>query len=617
MSAAAALVAYPVAALVLYLLLRSSAAQRFSAPPREDRWHDRATPYLGGVGIFAGFAVGVGAAVAVGAISGAHEEVLGIIAGCAVLFVAGVLDDIFGMPPIVKLVVQFGAAAIVLSTGLKVTIVSNHWLALALATLWLVGLTNAFNMLDNMDGLAAMLAAIAALFFAIDAATLHSNVAVLVVALALFSACVAFLPFNLRREGTARIFMGDSGSQVLGFALAACGIAATLKVAQTTVATLILPLLILAVPILDTTLVTIVRLFEGRPLYQGGRDHSSHRLVYHGLSDRRAVILLATISAALGATSLTYTVIDDAKVTVIGVLLTFAMIVQFASFLADVDRSGTSKPERREGLLRGVIIHRRRFVQVVVDAVVITAAFYGAYVLRLGSDGTPSQRSFLVATLPVLLFARYLVFIPLGLYRGVWRYADARDAMRVVVAVAASEVLAFGFMSASRARGDFPRAIFVIDAVLCALLVGASRFWERAAYGGVTKLRSDGPRRRVLVVGAGRSGRSFARELRETSGVQVVGFVDDDPSLWRRRLLGAPVLGAIDEMAEIVPEARADVVYIAIPNAPSERLDLVNGACSEHGVECHLVRREIEPLLPVPEPSPASNVTSIRSRGGH
>ena len=172
-------------------------------------------------------------------------------------------------------------------------------------------------------------------------------------------------------------------------------------------------------------------------------------------------------------------------------------------------------------------------------------------------------------------------------------------------------------MSASRARGDFPRAIFVIDAVLCALLVGASRFWERAAYGGVTKLRSDGPRRRVLVVGAGRSGRSFARELRETSGVQVVGFVDDDPSLWRRRLLGAPVLGAIDEMAEIIPEARADVVYIAIPNAPSERLDLVNGACSEHGVECHLVRREIEPLLPVAEPSPASNVTSIRSRGGH
>jgi len=615
MSAAAALIAYPVAALVLYVLLRSSMAQRFVANPREDRWHKHATPYVGGIGIFAGFAAGILAAVAVGAVSGSHAEVLGILAGCSVLFATGLLDDVFRLPPIAKLAAQLGASAIVLATGLKVTIVTNHYLALAIATVWLVGVTNAFNLLDNMDGLAATLAAIAALFFAIDAATLHTNATVLVVSLALLSACLAFLPFNLRREGGASLFMGDSGSQVLGFALAACGIAATLKVAQTTVATLILPLLILAVPILDTTLVTIVRLFEGRPLYQGGRDHSSHRLVYHGLSDRRAVILLASISAALGATSLTYTVIDDKKVTVIGVLLTFAFIVQFASFLADVDRSPNARPERREGLFRTVIIHRRRFVEVVVDGVVITAAFYGAYVLRLGSDGTPSQWAFMAATLPVLLFARYLVFIPMGLYRGVWRYADARDAIRVAVAVAASELIAFGFMSASRTTGDFPRAIFVIDAVLCYLLIASSRFWERAAYGGVTTLGSSG-RRRALVVGAGRSGRSFARELRE-NGVHVAGFVDDDPQLWRRRVHGAPVLGAIDEISLIVSEARPNVVYIAIPNAPRERLDLVNGACGEYDVECRLVRREIELMLPASEVPPASNVTSIRRRGGH
>jgi UDP-GlcNAc:undecaprenyl-phosphate GlcNAc-1-phosphate transferase len=615
-SAAAALIAYPVAALVLYLLLRSSIAQRFVARPREDRWHKRATPYFGGVGIFAGFAAGVLAAVAVGAVTGSHEEVLGILAGCAVLFAAGLLDDVFGLPPVAKLAAQFGAAAIVLSSGLKVTIVSNHWLALALATLWLVGLTNAFNMLDNMDGLAATLAAIAALFFAIDAAILHENTTVLVIALALFNACLAFLPFNLRRDGAARIFMGDSGSQVLGFALAACGIASTLKVAQTTVATLILPLLILAVPILDTTLVTIVRLFEGRPIYRGGRDHTSHRLVYHGLTDRRAVILLAGISAALGATSLTYTVIDDAKVTVIGVLLTFALIVQFASFLADVDRNpDASPPERREGFLRVLIVHRRRFVEVVVDGVLITVAFYGAYVLRLGSNGTPSQQSFFIATLPVLLFARYLVFIPMGLYRGVWRYVDVRDAIRVAVAVFVSEFIAFAFMNATRFRGDFPRAIFVIDVLLCTALIGASRFWERAAYRGVMTLRSSEPRRRALVVGAGRSGRSFARELRETPGEQLVGFVDDDPRLWRRRLLGVPVLGTADEMAEIIAEARPDAVFVAIPDAPSARLDLVFEACAGAGLDCRIVRREIEPALPAGEPEP-SNVTQLRSRGG-
>src|SRR3954454_1808979 len=114
MSAAAALVAYPVAALVLYVLLHSSIAQRFVARPREDRWHKRATPYLGGVGIFAGFAAGIAVALAVGAVPGAHEQILGILGGCALLFVAGLLDDAFSLPPIAKLAAQVGAAAIVL-----------------------------------------------------------------------------------------------------------------------------------------------------------------------------------------------------------------------------------------------------------------------------------------------------------------------------------------------------------------------------------------------------------------------------------------------------------------------------------------------------------------------
>ena len=118
----------------------------------------------------------------------------------------------------------------------------------------------------------------------------------------------------------------------------------------------------------------------------------------------------------------------------------------------------------------------------------------------------------------------------------------------------------------------------------------------------------------MLVVGAGRSGRSFARELRETPGEQIVGFVDDDPRLWRRRLLGVPVLGATDEMPEIVAEARPDLVFVAIPDAPSARLDLVFDACADASVDCQFVRREIE-ARPFVEPEP-SNVTSIRSRGG-
>src|SRR5204863_2378406 len=117
-------------------------------------------------------------------------------------------------------------------------------------------MTNAFNLLDNMDGLAATLAAIACAFFALDAFTQHPNHLVATLALGVCFACLGFLPYNLRLRRPAAVFMGDSGSQVLGFALASLSLAASWTVAGSTVATLLLPLLVLAVPILDTTLVT-------------------------------------------------------------------------------------------------------------------------------------------------------------------------------------------------------------------------------------------------------------------------------------------------------------------------------------------------------------------------
>jgi FlaA1/EpsC-like NDP-sugar epimerase len=188
--------------------------------------------------------------------------------------------------------------------------------------------------------------------------------------------------------------------------------------------------------------------------------------------------------------------------------------------------------------------------------------------------------------------------------------------MRVGAAVGASELIAFGFMAASRNSIGFPRAIFVIDAVLCFLLISGSRFWERAAYRGVSTLRDSSGRRRALVVGAGRAGRSFSRELRETPGFQVVGFVDDDVRLRRRRLLGTPVLGTIDEMPAIIAEARPEVVFVAIPHAPDERLALVASTCHDLGIEVQLVRRQLETVHPITEPDELGNVTSIHSRGG-
>ena len=588
MSTIAAVAALPAAALVVWAALRSPLASRLVAAPSADRWHERPTPLLGGVGIFAGVAAGIWLAVAAGAMP-ATKELAGIFGGVALLFVAGLVDDARALPPVAKLAAQVAAAALVLATGTNVQLVHSDVVASAIALLWLVGMTNAFNLLDNMDGLAATLAGIAFAFFAIDAVTIHPSHTVLALALAGALSCAGFLPFNLRPRGKALVFMGDSGSQTLGFLLAALGLSASWKVAGTTIATLLLPILVLAVPILDTTLVTIVRLLEGRPVSQGGRDHSSHRLVRFGLSEKHAVLLLAAIATALGATSLFYNVLDDQRLALVGMLVTFFLLVQFASFLADVENRVTTG----RGTLDAFSVHWRRLVEVLVDFGLVAGSFALAYLVRFGWPGSVNQRHIATLTLPILIAARVLAFVPFGLYRSIWRYAGTRDVAAIGSAVAVSEVVTLGYMALTQTLGDFSRSFFLVDALICASAVGASRLAERALVTGVRTYR-DRDGRRTLIVGAGRTGRSLLRELRETAGERVVGLVDDNPSLRRRRISGVPVVGGSHELDRLLDRHRPDVVLVTIPDAPAERLDLIVRAAERHGVPCRFVRREID-----------------------
>jgi UDP-GlcNAc:undecaprenyl-phosphate GlcNAc-1-phosphate transferase len=598
-TAVTAIVALPVAAAVVWILLRSPLRLRLVAAPSIDRWHERATPSFGGIGIFAGLCAGVGLTVAAGGLRGT-SELAGIMGGCAILFLAGLADDLYRLPPVAKLLAQGAAAAVALLGGLSVQIVDNDVLAAALGALWFIAMTNAFNLLDNMDGLAGTLAAVAATFFAIDAVTVHPERLLLVLSLGLACACLGFLPFNFRPRKPAAVFMGDSGSQVLGFMLAALALATSWKVAESTIATVLLPLLVLAVPILDTALVTVVRLVEGRPIYRGGRDHTSHRLVLQGLSERRTVVLLAAIAAGLGTSSLAYSVLDNTLLTLVGVLISFALLVQFAGFLADLEHGSRAAPTvGTPSAFRTAIIRPRRLVESLVDFALIVAAFAGAYLLVVGGSGTVQERHVFLVSLPVILAARYVAFIPAGLYRGVWRFAGAREAAAVVGAVAVSEFVAYGIVAAWNGFGSFPQSIYVIDALLATVLVGTSRFAERALFRVLASLTNRGDRRRTVIVGAGRGGRSLLRELRETPSEHVLGFVDDDETLYRRRLQGVPVVGGLGEMARVLEETRPDAVLVTIPNAPRDRLDAVVRECARVGVDCGSVRPEadLDPLV--------------------
>jgi UDP-GlcNAc:undecaprenyl-phosphate/decaprenyl-phosphate GlcNAc-1-phosphate transferase len=588
-STLAAVAAFPAAALAVWFMLRSTFARRLVAAPTADRWHELATPLFGGVGIFLGITAGIWTAAAVGAFP-VTEEVGGIYGGIVLLFCAGLVDDIRALPPLAKLALQIAAAVLVIATGTEVQLVHSNIVAGAIALIWLVGMTNAFNLLDNMDGLAGTLAGIAFAFFAIDAVTIHPSHTVLVLALAGALACAGFLPFNLRPRGKALVFMGDSGSQVLGFTLAALGLSASWKVAGTTVATFLLPILVLAVPILDTTLVTIVRLLEGRPVYQGGRDHSSHRLVRFGLSEKHAVLLLALIATGLGGTSLAYNVLDDQRIALVGILVTFFLLVQFASFLADVEhRVG----KEGGGTLDAFSVHTRRLVEVLVDFGLVIGAFAAAYAIRFGWPGTVNQRHLAQLTLPIVIGARVLAFVPFGLYRSIWRYAGSRDVVAIASAVTVSEVVALAYMAVTQNMGDFSRSFFIVDALLCATAIGASRLAERALVTGLHSYRSR-TGRRTVIVGAGRTGRSLLRELRETAGDRVIGLVDDNPSLRRRRVHGVPVLGGTHELTELLRRHETDIVLVTIPDAPRDRLDRIVEACDAAHVQCRFVRRDID-----------------------
>jgi UDP-GlcNAc:undecaprenyl-phosphate GlcNAc-1-phosphate transferase len=592
-----AIAAFSVTAAVLWALLRSPIGARLVAEPTGERWHERPTPTFGGVGIGAGLGAGVVAALAADRLEWS-SELGGVLAGLAILFVAGLVDDVRHLRPLTKLAAQVAAAAIVLGSGLSVELVSNDPLAWAIGLLWLVGITNAFNLLDNMDGLAATLAAIACAYFAIDALTEHPSELVLALALALGAACVGFLPFNLRPRRGAAVFMGDSGSQVLGFGLASLALASSWTVAGATTATVLLPLLILAIPILDTTLVTLVRLVERRPVAQGGKDHTSHRLVYYGLSETKAVLLLAVVAAAIGASALAYNVLGSSRLTAFGVLVTFVVLVQFASFLSDFEERSRQGLETEEPpLWRALVFEPRRLVEVVVDFAAIGAALLAAYVLVLGGLGNEFERSLFLATLPLLLAIQYALFVLLGIYRRVWRFATARDVVPIALACALGSGLTYVAVEALKLVGPFPLLeVLVVEAVLCTLLVGGSRLVLRL----LPEARERRGGARVLVVGAGRAGRGIVRELREGGGGTPVGFLDDNPRVRRRRILGVSVVGSLDEAGRAIASTRASEVLITIPDAPAGRLDLVVRAAESAGVECRIVRRRTEFSSPRP-----------------
>jgi UDP-GlcNAc:undecaprenyl-phosphate GlcNAc-1-phosphate transferase len=298
------------------------------AKPAPRKMHTRPMPLMGGVAIYLAF---IGALIVAGDRFYVRQAV-GILLGATLCSFMGLWDDRKGLPAWAKLLGQVMAALILVLAGVQVQLLRLQVLNVAATLLWVVGITNAMNLLDNMDGLSGGVGAVAAAFFLLLAA-MSGQYLVGALAAALLGACVGFLVYNVN---PASIFMGDTGALFLGFVVAAVGIKLRFP-DNVTFVTWMIPLMVLGLPIFDTTLVTISRLRRGvNPLTAAGKDHVSHRLVKLGFTQREAVLILYLVCCALGVVAMYLT-----QATIVEGYVVGGLVVIFSCYwLWRLEKSG-------------------------------------------------------------------------------------------------------------------------------------------------------------------------------------------------------------------------------------------------------------------------------------
>jgi UDP-GlcNAc:undecaprenyl-phosphate GlcNAc-1-phosphate transferase len=240
-------------------------------------------------------------------------QLVSIMLGATWVSFLGVWDDRWGLRPTLKLIGQVVGAVILIVAGVQVQFLPSEYLNWAVTIVWVVGLTNAINFLDNMDGLSGGIAAIASAFFLLMAVQ-NGQYLVGALSAALLGASIGFLVYNFN---PATIFMGDTGSLFLGFMLASLGIKLRFP-GNTDAITWMVPVIVLGVPIFDTTMVVFSRLRRGLSPATPGKDHTSHRLVRMGFTQREAVMLLYLVGGMLGMVAVFVTQADLVEAYLLG-----------------------------------------------------------------------------------------------------------------------------------------------------------------------------------------------------------------------------------------------------------------------------------------------------------
>lgn len=567
--------------------------------PRHDRWSRKPTPTLGGVGVFLAFwgslffflskedSLGLGT--------------LSLLLASGLVFLVGLVDDLRPLKPPVKLAGQLVAATIVIFFGNHIIDFFPWPIANILLTfIWLVGITNSINLLDNIDGLAGGVALIAAGLLSVFLWR-YQNPFLFQVTLALAGGLLGFLVFNFP---PARIFMGDSGSLFFGFLLASLAIFRRSQ-ASNVLSVLGVPILIFLLPILDTTLVTITRLLRGQSPVQGGTDHTSHRLVTFGLSERQTIFVLYGVALLGGVSGVALEALDyDTSLVLIPfILIILSLITAYLGHLKVVTVSEPMSNNFSRWMTE--LAYRRRLFELLLDLVLIGFSYYLAYWTRFGLDMTKASMTLFLRSWPIALTVAYIVFYLFGIYKGVWRFVGLENYIRFLLAALVTGLFTWITANVIYSGEGYSLEIFVLFTLF--LLIGLagtrSTFVILDRLAEIQRRNFDGEQ--VFLIGAGPEGEMALRWISRNTeiGYRPIGFIDPDQSLWGRFISGVEIFGSFTVIDDFLRNHKKVSGIILTSPARFGRAEITRlvDYCRQNGLWVKVLKLEFEPYEPEPD----------------
>jgi len=584
--------------------------------------HDQPTPRLGGLSIFISFNLILLIASQIGFFHFPTHflreiKFVWLFVASAIVLGLGAVDDFRRMPPSVKFLFQIVAGLIVALTIYKIETISLPFGTISLGiwsipatVLWVVAITNAINLLDGLDGLAAGTSFIVcAAIFGIS--LLQQNIGISLFSAILAGSVLGFLKYNFH---PASIFLGDTGAYFLGFILSILSFQGSLK--GTTTIAILIPILALGLPIMDTLLAmfrrllksfhildvdqekNVIRFFylDGWSMFRADREHIHHRLLQIGFTKRKAVMVLYGVSLILGGLAFSSVYFKNINYAL---LLT---AIGVASYIG-ISRLGYSEIQvLSNGALLPLFntpVVNRRALRVFVDMGIVSLSYYFAFLLRYEGNFAPVKNYYLT-TIALVLSTKIIIFHFAGLYRGAWRYTNINDLMRMVKAVifgCAASALLLWFIPGF---GITSRAALIIDFNLLLFFgVVARSSFRILQHLNATRNHLQG--RNVLIYGVGRGGVYALREFLNNLSLDLkpVGFIDDDLRNQGKQVNGYPVLGTIDSIEKVLEKNSVSEVIVASDHIPKEKLDRLSLICSSRQISLRRFQTRLEEISPL------------------